>query len=598
MINSNPHEKPMGNFLNKFTIKKIITGIRNGGGGLRTLANAGPITAISIIGLALALILSLMMLVFSTRRSKDPGMRTATQSRSFARELQHYDFYDAPRRVLSGENPAQIEKRLSRLQKQARGVEEQLSVLKRRRTLAMIDRQYTGAYEKAAREAAETFGYSAPIALIAADAAAYSMDARSLMKKYASRMSQYRFDKLELGVHILAGNLDNPSQAAEIPELERLLSLEIPNLPPQVRQDLQIDEFLLMAARGDIPGAALRVNTLINEYQQEENLNRMAAEFFYDNHNPFRAGELFSRLPNEQDIARAADALVFAGDIPGARNIWLALASPDNYKSIYNLAASSPSPEEELYWIGELLSHEFNRGNEGRNRTYSTIRYTRLKDAEQSVAILEELTSPRTEVPADPLLDLELLRRRLETLPPTRAAAEVWMLIGRNSEEEALYKWAAWYFDHQRLYEETARIIKEANRKGMTGSWTELHKSLALMRDGKLNEAEKVLKDASVSRENNRLMAAYNRDWRIPANLGRIQESRRAVSLALEYYEEAAAMAAEQLFTDRPAAALLQIRISRCLEALGRTQEAWRAMEYAVELDPENLAARRELRRF
>jgi tetratricopeptide (TPR) repeat protein len=130
----------------------------------------------------------------------------------------------------------------------------------------------------------------------------------------------------------------------------------------------------------------------------------------------------------------------------------------------------------------------------------------------------------------------------------------------------------------------------------MGGSWLTLHRSLALIRDGKVADGEKILNDAiikdailknSVSSNDGR-----SEDWRIYANLGRIQESRRAISTALDYYERAAALVRE-----KKSAALLQMRLSRCLEALGRTEESRRAIDYALELDPENINIRREARR-
>ena len=197
------------------------------------------------------------------------------------------------------------------------------------------------------------------------------------------------------------------------------------------------------------------------------------------------------------------------------------------------------------------------------------------------------------ELKANPMLDLELLLRRMETLPPTRAAAEVWMLLNRNSEEELLYEWAAWYFDHQKLYGETARVIKAAERKGIKSPWMELHKSLALLENGKTNESEKLLKEA-LAFQGNKL----SKNWRIAANLGRIQESRRAISIALDHYENAAQAAAEEVPVNNKDRSLLQMRISRCLEALGRQRDAERAMAFAAELDASSPVIRRELRRL
>ena len=556
------------------------------------LRSGSPLIIVCTAGIILSLVLALVLLVFHLAWGSDPGLYASTQNRSFARELRSYDLYNAPKRVLDGENPAQIERQLLALQKQARGVEEHLSALKRRRVLALIDRQYIASYKKAALDAAKTFGYSGVLAAVASDALAMGSDQlsaeeRGLLKNYASQISQHRFDSLELGAHILAGSLETPSGAAAIPAMERLLAQEIPGLPRQEKQDLIIDDFLLKAVRGDVPGATARLNTILSgEAGTNESVRRMGAEFFYDHHSPLRAGELFSRLHGAQDIERAADSLVLAGEIQGARNIWIALASPEHYRSLYNLAVSSAGPEEEKSWLEKLLVRGSGLGENHIHRTYGVIRYTRLRDTEQSIAILKELKT-------NPLLDLELLRRRLEILPPTRSTAEVWMLINRNAEDEDLYEWAAWYFDHQKLYGETERLLKEAGRKGMASPWIELYKSLFLLRDGKINEAEKILKNASVRQDDRRW-----RNWRIQANLGRIHENRRAFSAALDYYEEAARMTGEQRFMDKPSAALLQMRIGRCLEALGRAREAARVMGYAAELDPQNLNIVRELRRL
>lgn len=553
---------------------------------LKKILSGNPLKIACVIGLVLTVIISVVLLFnISGRAGEAPSISTGRRG-NFQRELRSYDLNAWPGRIVNGEKPAQIERQLSRLHRQARSIEDQLSALKRHRELALIDRQYLASYQKAAQSAAEAYNYSAPIAAVASEAMVIggyvlSAEDRNLLRKYVLRISQTRFDSLELSVHILAGNMDSPLQAVEIQGLERLIS-SVP-LPPEARRDLQINEFLLRAAKGDVPGATQKLNTLLSETGMEENLVRMGAEFFYDHHSPYRAGELFSRLSGDKDMERAADALVLAGEISGARNIWFALASPDNFRSLYNLAASSATPAEELSWLEQLLRGDI---RENIQRIYSIIRYTRLKEASQSIAILEEQKTV-------PMLDLELLRRRLETLPPTRATAEVWMLINRNRQEEALYEWAAWYFDHQKIYGETARLLKEAERSGISANWIQLHKGLALSREGKINESEKIFNEALAESEGKQII-----DWRLYANLGRINENRRAVSAALAQYEAAAAIAAAEGPRGKPDRALLQMRISRCLEALGRSREAERAMEYALELDPDNLIIRRELRRL
>jgi tetratricopeptide (TPR) repeat protein len=161
--------------------------------------------------------------------------------------------------------------------------------------------------------------------------------------------------------------------------------------------------------------------------------------------------------------------------------------------------------------------------------------------------------------------------------------AETWLLLGRHPEDEGLYQWAAYFFDYQRRYEETAQALKNAGYQGLDGYWAELHRALALLREGRFDEGEELLQTIPPS-------AVI---WQAPANIGRLLEARRASAAALEYYETAAS-----LVKNSRAAAGVQLRIAQCLRALGRDRESRRVLEYALDLDPENLNARLELRRL
>jgi len=547
---------------------------------------ANPLKLVSAAGLILALIISWTMLFLVLFRGNSGEGKAS--GNTFARELKNYDLFDAPKRVIEGANPDRIERMLSGLQKNAKSAEEQLSVLKRRRALALIDRRYISSYAQAAKAAAETFPYSTPIAAAAAEAITLggspTENDLALLKSYASGISQYRFDTLALSANVLAGELDNPARAAALPLLPDMLALDLSGFSEKTQRDLLIDEFLLRAYSGDISGAVSDINYLLNTGAGE--ITKIGAEFFYDYNDPLRAAELFLSLDGENDYARAADALALAGEIPGARIIWLALSSGEQSKArlryLYNLASSSPTIAEEESWLEKLFSQsqssQSRQGPMDSLNVYSVIRYTRLLDTGRGIAVLEDIKG-------NPLLDLELLRRKQPTWPPTRATSEVWVLLSRSSDDVDLYEWAAWYFEHQRLYSEVTRLLKEAARKGMTGSWFDLHTSLALIRDGKISEAEKILES--------RYRDPASSDWRIAANLGRIKESRRAISSALEYYQAAAA-----LVKDTPSAALVQLRLARCFEALGRTAESYRAIERAFELDSDNINVRREFRRI
>jgi tetratricopeptide (TPR) repeat protein len=103
------------------------------------------------------------------------------------------------------------------------------------------------------------------------------------------------------------------------------------------------------------------------------------------------------------------------------------------------------------------------------------------------------------------------------------------------------------------------------------------------MREGGLNAAGDILKQ----------IPAQDADWPVLANLGRIYESELSHARALECYELAAAKAPNPI-----AASRIQLRIARCLGALGRSGEVRRVLEYALDLDPENINARLELDRM
>ena len=240
--------------------------------GTENRSSGYPLRTVCVIGLILALVVSWGMVLFGVIWRRDIPSGARVSGNAFARELREYDLFDGPKRALEGIDPQQIERRLSMLQRRVRGVEEQLSVLKRRRALALLDRRYIDAYEKAGREAAQTYPYSAPVAAVAAEAvtigsfsAGGGEDSRSLLRTYAGRVTQDRFELLELSIHILAGNMEDPARAAALPGLENLLSRDLAGFPDQIRTALLSDEFLLRAVKGDIPGAVVRLNTLLSQ---------------------------------------------------------------------------------------------------------------------------------------------------------------------------------------------------------------------------------------------------------------------------------------------------------------------------------------------
>jgi tetratricopeptide (TPR) repeat protein len=539
---------------------------------------------------------------------------------AFYQSLREYD--NAIRR--GGEDPERLGRILDRLEKGAGTVESSLSVLKRRRALAGMAPRLLPSYREAARRAAAAFPYSEPLAALAAaailrEAAITGKTAEELRARIALLTAE-ELSPLRISLHILLGDLGGPQAAAR---LDTYLTAAHPGLrerlPPRAAEFLITDAAILKVLRGDTAGAAAEIQGALSGFtggrSPSPDFLRFAAEFFYDYRDPLRAAEIFSRLDTPADIIRQADALWLSGRAETARNIWGLLAAgqqaPGNgsspagrafpagetypaanpvpaviqARSLYNLAVSTGDRREAAALYERLLAlpaHPPQAAIPGgpESRKYGLIRYSRLLNTSRALALLE---TGLTSYPADPLLDLELLRRRGETWEPGRVIGETWLLLGRHPQAAELYQWAAWYFSRQRRPEETAALLKAAARQGFDAPWLRLHEALAAIEGADLDRAGEIL----------RSIPGESASWADFANLGRLLETLRSPAAAVEYYELAAAAV-----RDPREAARIQVRIARCLKALGRGGESRRVLEYALDLDPENLNARLELDRL
>jgi tetratricopeptide (TPR) repeat protein len=559
-----------------------------------------PLGPVGLAGLILILALGWALVFFTVTRDKELFPLGSKTERAFAGDLAAYDS------AASAEGPGELDRRLNRLEKKAKGQEERLSVLKRRRILAREDLRFIRSYRNSAATAAKDFPFSEPMAAVAAEALLETMfsgapltsEDSALLRASTGRLTQERFAPLVLAVFTLSGEMNSISSALSASGAAEWLSTgisRVSRLSRRTQNDLMLDALLLAILRGDTQGTPVLLGRLIGEDPQNRELLKLGADFFYDYGIPLRAAELYSRLGDDESIALEADALYLAGEIPAARNIWTALASTGRetrpadsagvFRSFYNLAAAAENEKAAAAWLEKLFSAR-NPGPEqaspaiaGAASIFGIIRYTRLLDTPRSIAILDEAP-----LLSNPLLDLELLRRHFDVWPPDRRAAEVWLLLGRHPDDRDLLLWGAWFFDRQKLYGETSQVLKIAGRLGIDNPGIRLHQGLALIRDGKSAQAEKLFQDT--------FGGEGTGDWRFPANIARIQESRRSITSALRNYETAASLVA-----DPRDAALLQLRISRCYEALGQSAESRQAMEKARALDPENITIRHELSR-
>jgi tetratricopeptide (TPR) repeat protein len=539
-------------------------------------------------GIILALLSGAALALGSLLRPAAP----APAAGDFYRSLRGYDA--ALHR--GGQSPEPLSRILDKLEKEAQGVEALLSVLKRRRALAQANPAFIPPYREAARKAAAAYPYSEPLAALAAASllwgSAISGNTAAELKTYIPLLSAAEFCPLRVSLHVLLGDFKSPAQAGALPHLDSTLAAAMPllrgRLDPRSGEDLAVDLAILRLLGGDAQGAAAEIQGGLrgNSALPSPEFLRFAAEYFYDYGDPLRSAELFSRLETPADIIRQADALWLSGRPANARNIWAALVSPAGLpvppaitaRALYNLAASAGNDREAAAPLERLITLAPDSGEAG--LTYGIIRYSRIQNTPRSLAILEEGLK---RFPRDILLELELLRRRGESWEPGRVIGETWLLLGRYPQAEELYLWGAWYFDRQRRPGETALLLKTAARQGINPPPLRIHEALGFMEEGNLDRAEDIL----------RAIPPEAAGWEAAANLGRILEARRSPAAAISAYETAASAV-----PDRQEAARIQIRIAGCLKTLNRGQETRRVLEYALDLDPDSLAARLELSRL
>jgi tetratricopeptide (TPR) repeat protein len=527
---------------------------------------------------------------------------------SFHQKLLNYDTFAAAFPPFDD-----LTRALDALEKDALGTESHLSVLKRRR--ALVRNGITGgntegwaAYLAAVERAAAKFPGDEAILAVASEAAVRSGDPEKALE-YAAGITEKKLLPLALGAAALAGALETPEKAAALERSGELFLSVGEDYPLRNRDGFIVNAAIVRVLTGDIRGAGVLILSLSVAKPGPGSAAGMAlkftAEYYYDFGNPGRAAELFMRLGGEADLGRAADALTLAGELEHAKSLWIVLSSPDEngfivtppeilVRSLYNLAAASETPEEEITLVRKALAVN-------PDHIYSLVRYSRLLPTGQALAFLENSRD-------EPLIGLELLKRRRENQPVEKIIPETWFLLNRHNVQAAdtggkpgaaiLYRWACYYFDFQKQYDESVRLIRTAERNGIGGPWLDFHRALALLRENDFAGAEALLLA---------IEEGYGRDgadfgvpdamggifWQVPANLGRIREATRSFRAALDYYETAAARVSGNVD-----AARIYYRIAHCLHSLGRDREAREALERGLSLDGENMPIRLELTRL
>ncbi|MDR1506598.1 MAG: hypothetical protein LBI67_05795 [Treponema sp.] len=554
---------------------------------------------VCVFGLVIALIF-LGLLVFLSLGGNIPLFGPFLNDTPFSRALEKYDRETAANPGIKAEKRAAM---LNSLEKKARDTGNHLSVLKRRRNLGAEE---AASYAAAAERAGKLYPYSGQIAALQAESIIRNSgggagDGEKILE-LASLMNEAALGKLALIFSVYSGAAGDPATARLMPlELFPLLCMTAEG---EERERYLVNSAIRTVLDGNLPWALSQINALFEDQNVSGETYLFGAEFFYDHGNFARSAELFSRRTDDWGIARQADALWLAGFAESAGTLWKMTGEggqpgDTRSRSLYNLASISTSPGEQRRWLEMLFSGDSSYES---GRVFALLRFSRLVPTDRAMAVLEK--AGKTES----LFDLELLRRRSEGWSVDKTVAETWSLVNNHPGDARVYRWAAWYFDFQRRYGETPLLLTLAERAGIKEPWIDLHKALALARENRLPEAETLL---SSIRER-----GYGRLWQIPANLALMLDMRGNPKEALELYETAAALqtdavarlrAGEELAAaDRPDqmspalkdAARVQTLIARCLRTLGREAESGRVLDYALDLDPNNLDAALEKHRL
>jgi len=545
---------------------KLPNLLSKGGGSLRITLAAG-LTFFILAG-------GVLSVFYLMERS---ATKTARQKDNFTRALREYDtqFGEAGG---SEKEFERLNRDLDRIEKSVIGVESRLSVLKRRRALARVYPACAENYRKSINNALEIYPQSQPIAAIAAEAlvknTAIDNEAEKTIREYLSIFKDPMFNKLRLTLHVLLGDFRNPQTAAKLPA----------QLFSDGTRDITIDLTILKIIRGDIQGGTSDIQTIMYFLPSPDSF-RLAAEFNYDFGDLQRSAEIFSMINDEKALVRQADALYLAGFQESARVIWHILADAPNRRSLYNLGVTSEDDAEAAFWLEKLINTDTQDGSvsltDASVRQFGLIRRSRLQETAEAVSTLQ--TTEKLPLSQNPFIDLEICRRLSPSWALGRQIAEAWLLLDRHEGDEYMYKWAGWLFLFQRSYTEVKILLNRQEMLKFEAQWAKIYKAVVLMLDGNLDDAQDILLSIPPDKA----------EWTVHANLGRIMEAQHFPSEALEQYELAASKT-QNLKT----AARIQIRIAKCLTALNRQIDAVLALQYALELDSDNITARLELDRL
>ena len=542
-----------------------------------------------------------------------PPLRDGSASSDFYQVLYLFDKVLSMETLNGRPNHTHVGNLLKELEKSAVGTESWLSLLKRYRKLSKQYDEYVEGYRAAVALAEKKYPRSALIAALSSEAELSAGTAApveklketALLLSESGLLSQAAFFPVAFCLYAVCGSFDTIDSTRAVKRAAalfdgfngRLRETDSGNgTAGRVREGMLVDAALLKIVDGRTEEAAAGLVRLEPDKAGLPTTRSFIANYSFDFASPLLAAELWAKNGSEKDLARAASALYIAGETENSRGLWMLLIknvagdsatrkmySASQGKALYNIAATAENVSEKILYLTPLIAGT-ESGNYDRNTVNAGIvMYTRLQTEDRARAILSDY--PFTMRTA--LLDLEYLRRGLETMPPDRAVAETWLLLDRHPDAEELYRWAAWYFEYQRRYEDLEALQRFAAQNRVESPFLTFHRALRLAREGNISDGLELLESSDVTPA-----------WQREANIALFLYSRREFAAALRHWEEAVSMIRDDSSPFlRQTGAKIYLKMARCRRILGGgAEEIRRDLERAGSLDGENIDVRLALR--
>ncbi|MDR2543418.1 MAG: hypothetical protein LBC80_08240 [Treponema sp.] len=551
-----------------------------------------------LTGLIFLIVFGIILFVFVLIQRNDT--RTTRRLNNFNIILREYDA--ALLEIFGTENEfVFLNRELDRLERNTVSVESWLSVLKRRRALSNFHPPSLSNYHRSLNNALNNFPVSVPIITLNAAAlvknSAITTENELKLRQWLPLMTSAHFlddssyNSICTSLHILLGDFKTPQTGSRY----------IFDITSSGNEAIDINLAALKILRNDFLGAQTDIQTMLNSSETISNdVLRFAAEYTFDFGSLIRSAEIFSQIGDKKAAVREADALYLAGFHENAKIIWNILAQTELNgneantayfeNTLYNLAFLAQEQNRQTDAVHFLETLVNNASSNSNSHIFGLIRYSRLFDLSRANVILQ--TNISLSPFNSPYIDLEINKRHRESWGLDRRIAETWLLLDRHDENENLHEWAAWHFFFQRRFDEIPIFIDRLGRQNFHGSWIDIYRALHLMNEGSLSIAEDILLRIAAND------AAFNANWPVHANLGRIYDEQRSVSRAFTQYELAASKIQSSTPQNPKTASRIQHRIAKCFINLGRSSEAIRVLLYALDLDPENMGAQLELDRL